>query len=172
MPTPPVALHERVREVVRRPGFSSPRERIYVDSSVLEGCEVDELRRPSERLIDGFVRGAFVLVLSDLTQDELTQAPAVVQRHLDVIPAEHLEIVHRDVESRALAGAYVAAGVFKEPMRILAEHVALASVARATMLASWILGRGPRSSSHEPVNRRLGYEALPIRSPNDVWTDD
>jgi hypothetical protein len=56
------------------------RLRIYTDTSVLGGCEDDEFAEQSTRLMEGFVRGDRVLVLSSLTVQELTAAPAGVRR--------------------------------------------------------------------------------------------
>lgn len=51
------------------------RLRIYTDTSVLEGCEDEEFAEHSVRLLDSFVRGERVLVLSSLTVQELAAAP-------------------------------------------------------------------------------------------------
>jgi len=39
--------------------------RIYPDTSVLGGCQDEEFRDPSSRLLDAFWRGELTLVLSD-----------------------------------------------------------------------------------------------------------
>ena len=49
--------------------------RIYVDASVLGGCEDDEFAEHSVRLMGCFVRGESVLVVSNLTVHELASAP-------------------------------------------------------------------------------------------------
>ena len=45
-------------------------DRIYTDTSVIGGCEDDEFRVHSRRLLDAFVRGDLTLVLSELTLRE------------------------------------------------------------------------------------------------------
>jgi hypothetical protein len=45
--------------------------RIYVDASVVGGCEDDEFAAHSLRLMESFVRGDFVLVVSTLTVQEM-----------------------------------------------------------------------------------------------------
>jgi len=42
-------------------------DRIYTDTSVIGGCEDEEFRVHSRRLMDAFVRGDLTLVLSELT---------------------------------------------------------------------------------------------------------
>jgi hypothetical protein len=49
--------------------------RIYVDASVVGGCEDDEFAVHSVRLMESFVRGDFILVVSTLTVQELAAAP-------------------------------------------------------------------------------------------------
>ena len=57
------------------------RARIYVDSSVIGGCEDDEFADDSLLLMERFFRGDFVLVASALTVQELAEAPDEVRRH-------------------------------------------------------------------------------------------
>jgi hypothetical protein len=54
--------------------------RIYVDASVVGGCEDDEFAAHSLRLMESLVRGDFALVLSTLTVQELAAAPAADSR--------------------------------------------------------------------------------------------
>jgi len=56
--------------------------RIYADTSVLGGCEDREFAEHSVRLLDSFVHGERVLVLSSLTVQELAEAPARVRSRL------------------------------------------------------------------------------------------
>jgi hypothetical protein len=57
---------------------------------VIGGCEDEEFSAASLRLWSGFRSGQFMLVISDLTVQELEGAPATVRRHLDDIPTGHL----------------------------------------------------------------------------------
>jgi len=79
--------------------------RIYIDTSVVGGCEDDEFAVYSCRLMESFVRGDFVLVASTLTVQELAAAPAAVRRHLASVPEAHIEILQLDAEARELAEA-------------------------------------------------------------------
>ena len=85
--------------------------RIYTDTSVLGGCEDEEFAEHSIRLVEGFVRGERVLVLSSLTVQELTTAPVGVRRRLASVPEAHIEALQLDAEAKELAEAYIAAGV-------------------------------------------------------------
>jgi hypothetical protein len=65
--------------------------RVYTDTSVLGGCEDDEFREPSRRLLDAFVSGTLILVLSELTLRELENAPEGVRMILGRVPQAHIE---------------------------------------------------------------------------------
>ena len=111
--------------------------RIYVDASVVGGCEDDEFAEHSVRLMECFVRGDFVLVVSDLTVQELAAAPEEVRKRLASVPEAHIETLQLDAEARELAEAYIAAGVLTAQMRADAQHIAIATVARVDVLVSW-----------------------------------
>ena len=84
--------------------------RIYVDASVVGGCEDDEFAEHSIRLMECFVRGDFVLVVSTLTVQELAAAPGEVRSHLSSVPEAHIETLQLNAEARELAEAYIAGG--------------------------------------------------------------
>ena len=65
--------------------------RIYVDTSVIGGCEDDEFRESSRRLIDRFVTGKAILMVSTVTVGEVQRAPLLVRQVLSPIPPEHVE---------------------------------------------------------------------------------
>lgn len=104
--------------------------RIYVDASVVGGCEDDEFATHSTRLMGSFVRGDFVLVMSTLTVQELAAAPGTARRHLALVPEAHIETLQLDTEARELAEAYIGEGVITARMRADAQHIAIATVAR------------------------------------------
>ena len=91
--------------------------RVYTDTSVLGGCEDEEFAEHSVRLMDGFVRGDLILVVSSLTVQELAAAPAEVRRRLASVPEAHIETLQLDAEAKELAEAYVAAGVLTAKSR-------------------------------------------------------
>jgi hypothetical protein len=67
------------------------RVRIYMDTSVLGGCEDDEFRAPSRRLLQAFQRGELTLVLSEPTIRELEGSPDAVRAALGTVPGVHIE---------------------------------------------------------------------------------
>jgi hypothetical protein len=147
------------------------RIRIYVDASVVGGCEDDEFAEHSLRLMECFVRGDFVLVVSTLTVQELAGAPDAVRRHLGAVPESHIETLQLDAEARELAEAYIAEGVIAATMRADAQHIAIATVARVDVLVSWNFQHIVnlyRIRGYNSVNLRRGYPTLEIRAPREV----
>ncbi len=149
--------------------------RIYVDASVIGGCEDDEFAAHSVRLMECFVRGDLVLVVSTLTLLELAAAPAEVRRRLAAVPESHTETLQLDDAARELAEAYIAEGVITTRMRADAQHIAIARVARVDVLVSWNfkhIVNLRRIHGYNSVNLRRGYPILEIRAPREVLPDD
>ena len=150
------------------------RFRIYAETSVLGGCEDEEFAEHSIRLMENFVRGELILVVSTLTVQELASAPAEVRRRLAAVPEAHIETLQLDAEARDLADAYVAAGVLSATMRADAQHIAMATVARVDVLVSWNfrhIVNLQRIHGYNSVNLRRGYPMIEIRTPREVLSD-
>jgi len=151
------------------------RPRIYTDTSVLGGCEDDEFRDQSRRLIQAFVRGDLLLVLSELALRELAAAPDSVRRILGTIPGEHIESLGLSRDAEELARSYVLEGAIGERMRADALHIALATVARVDVLVSWNfkhIVNLRRIHAFNAVNLKMGYPILEIRTPREISKDD
>ncbi len=151
------------------------RLRIYVDTSVVGGCEDDEFREHSIRLMEYFAAGKFVLVLSNLTVQELAAAPEEVRNHLGAVPEQSIEVLQLDVEAKELAEAYITEGVISERMRADAQHIAMATVARVDVVVSWNFKHIVnlyRIHGYNSVNLRRGYPTLEIRAPREILPDE
>lgn len=151
------------------------RLRICADTSTIAGCLDEEFRDASSQLMMLFATGEFVLVLSDLTLRELSRAPVEVQRLLDQAPEKEIELVSLTEEAVELAREYVRAGVVGAKLRVDAEHIALATVARVDVLVSWNfkhIVNLRRIRAFNSVNLRLGYPILEVRAPREVLSDE
>ena len=143
--------------------------------SVLGGCEDEEFTEHSVRLMESFVRGERVLVLSSLTVQELVAAPAEVRRRLASVPEAYIETLQLDTEAKDLAEAYVSAGVLTAKMEADAQHIAIATVARVDVLVSWNfkhIVNLQRIHGYNSVNLRQGYPMIEIRTPREVLSDE
>ena len=149
--------------------------RIYTDTSVIGGCEDEEFRVHSRRLMDAFVRGDLRLVLSELTLRELAPAPVAVREALATVPERYIEVIHLTSAANELARRYVAEGILKANMLADAQHIAMATVANVDALVSWNFRHVvnlPRIHGYHAVNAKLGYPTIEIRSPREVLADE
>ena len=144
---------------------------IYVDASVIGGCEDNEFSEPSLSLWRLFIKGIFIQVLSQHTLRELSGAPENVRGHLLDVPAAHQIILSDTAEADALAEAYLAHGIVGPGSRSDALHVALATVAHVDVLVSWNfkhIVNLDRIRLFNAVNLEQGYGLIEIRTPREV----
>ena len=163
-------------EIIGGAAYSPPAKlRVYVDTSVIGGCEDEEFREPSRRLFERFRRGELTLVFSRAILDELRRAPERVRMVLDAVPREHTEFLEASAAVRQLALRYVAAGVVGPAMLDDALHIAFATLAGADVLVSWnfrhIVNLRRIHLVHS-VNRELGHRSPDIRTPRILLDDD
>jgi hypothetical protein len=148
---------------------------IYVDTSVIGGCEDEEFSAVTHQLWSKFQTGECMLVISDLTLQELDGAPPSVRRHLEDIPAAHQRQVRLSAEAKELADAYVVHGVVGLGSLADALHVAVATVSGVDVLVSWnfrhIVNLG-RIRLFNAVNLEQGYGLIEIRTPKEVLYEE
>lgn len=160
-------------------GMAGPSEaktcRVYVDTSVFGGCEENEFRVPSRRLLERFGRGELILIASRTTLNELEPAPGPVRMAFDAVPREHVVFVETTDEVRRLASRYVAVGVVGPAKMDDALHIAFATLAGADRLVSWNykhIVNDRRIGLVNAVNRELGDETPTICTPLSFLDDD
>lgn len=149
--------------------------RIYIDTSVLGGCFDIEFETPSSRLLQLICDCQVRAVVSQLVLNELAGAPAEVRQLFDSIPEESLEIIPFSPEAAALAARYIDEGVIGKAHITDARHIAIATVARVDVLASWNfrhIVNLTRIRGYNGVNLMSGYPLLEIRSPQEVLPDE
>ena len=144
---------------------------IYVDASVVGGCEDKEFAEDSRALWQTFVSGTHTLVLSSHTLGELKGAPEAVQRRIVEVPQDHQVVLPVSREASDLSEVYLQRGVVGAGSQADALHVALATVGRVDILVSWnfrhIVNLG-RIRLFNAVNLERGYGTLEIRTPKEV----
>jgi len=150
------------------------RTRAYVDTSVFGGMADEEFADATRRFFDRVHRGEFVVMVSQVTVDELTSAPEEVQQVLKDLPAGSLVEVEADHEAIALAQAYLDAGILTKSSMADAIHVAAATVARADVIVSWNfrhIVNYDRIHKYNGVNSLKGYPPVEIHSPLEMSND-
>ena len=85
--------------------------RVYADTSVFGGCFDDEFRNESVRFFEEVRLGQFVVVVSNVTLDELELAPDRVRGVLADLPPQQVEIVNTSLELDGLRNANLEAAM-------------------------------------------------------------
>ena len=145
--------------------------RIYIDTSVIGGCEDEEFSHWSLRLFEEFQQGLRIAVVSDLTRREIEGAPESVKKRLFSIPDASVQDVVLSEEAEELARNYINEGVVTAKHTADAQHIAIASVERVDVLVSWNFRQIvnlDRIHAFNSVNLKLGYPTLEIRSPREI----
>lgn len=151
------------------------RFRVYVDTSVFGGVEDEEFSVPSRRFFDQVRQGRYLVLVSDVTLDELAEAPDGVRRVLQELPPDCVEDVSLNDEIQVLAEAYITAGVVGPKWMDDALHVATATVVGARLILSWNfrhIVNYDRIRAFNSVNLAQGYDQIDIRSPLEVGDVD
>jgi len=147
------------------------KQRVYIDTSVIGGCFDQEFEEWSNRLFDDFKSGTKIAVISDITIDELSDAPQKVQENFKAIPDDSLEILVSDSETRALADKYINEKAVSSRFYEDALHIAIATTHQVNVLASWNfkhIVNLDRIRLYNSVNIKNGYPFLEIRSPREI----
>lgn len=148
---------------------------LYLETSVFGGYFDPEFQKWSRLLFKKVSTGDFGVILSTALLEELAPAPAQVRSLLDLIPTEKRVLIAASRELDELRNAYLAANIVPPRFRLDAEHIAYASIARATAIVSWnfkhIVNFG-RIPGYHAVNTQYGYPALQIITPMEIVGND
>ncbi|MCK4344077.1 MAG: hypothetical protein KAX05_02240 [Bacteroidales bacterium] len=146
-------------------------QRVYIDTSVIGGCFDKEFEKWSNRLTDEIKLAKKIAVISDITIDEIEGAPKNVKEKLQEIINSNSELIASDSEAEGLAEKYILEGVVKRKYREDALHIAIATVKKVDVLASWNfrhIVNLDRIRMYNSVNLKNGYSILEIRSPREI----
>jgi hypothetical protein len=111
---------------------------VYADTSVIGGCFDVEFQEWSNLLMSDFVNGSKMIMLSDLTLQELEMARQEIRDKIKVIPKG--SIIPVGIIDRAihLAETYISEGALTNKSYNDALHIALATL--STMRMFWQVG--------------------------------
>ena len=149
--------------------------RVYVDTSVFGGTADEEFAVASRRFFERVHHGEFIVLISQVTVDELTGAPEEVQQVLKNLPDDNLVQIATGKEAEVLAQAYVDEGILGKSSMADAIHVATATIADADLILSWNfrhIVNYERIHKYNGINALKGYPPLEIHSPLEMKDDD
>ncbi len=147
------------------------KQRIYIDTSVIGGYFDEEFKEATFLLFKRLEQGEIVFVVSDLLDLELLSAPERVRQLLQQYPPSFFERIELSEEALKLADTYIEENVVGKTSLEDCRHIALATLHKVDVLASWNfkhIVNLSRIKEYNSVNLRLGYSMLEIRSPKDL----
>lgn len=147
------------------------RQRIYIDTSVVGGFFDEEFKDATQRLFGRLEKDEVRFIISDLLELELIQAPRHVSDLLLNYPADRFERIELTQEIMDLADKYISEKVVGRTSLEDCRHIALATINRVDVLASWNfkhIVNLERIKGYNSVNLRLGYPTIEIRTPQEL----
>jgi hypothetical protein len=141
---------------------------VYADTSVIGGCFDNEFKGQSLLLLEKFKTGDLKLILSDLTLEELEPARAEVQNKVTEVHQSNIIEVETTEDVYTLAAAYIHAGALTRKSNYDAMHIALATLNKADVLASWNfkhIVNFDKIKMFNEVNKLFGYQPIKIMTP-------
>jgi hypothetical protein len=147
------------------------RQRIYIDTSVVGGYFDEEFSEATKGLFKRFENNEIIFVVSDLLDLELAGAPLNVRELLYRYSSEKFERILLTEDAILLADIYISDKVVGKTSLEDCRHIALATINRVDVLASWNfkhIVNLDRIKGYNSVNYRLGYPMIEIRSPKDL----
>ena len=145
--------------------------RIYLDTSVIGGCFDREFEIFSSKLLAEINSGKMIGVFSDVTADELANAPDFIQDNFAKIQMKYIEKVVTNQEMISLADTYLSHKIVTANYKEDALHIAIATVSRVDVLVSWNfkhIVNLDRIHKFNAINLLEGYQLLEIRSPKEL----
>lgn len=147
------------------------KQKVYIDTSVIGGCFDKEFEEWSNQLFEDFISGKRIAIVSDITLDELSDAPKKVRDNFNKIPERFLEIIISDIESRRLADLYIQEGAVSRRYYEDALHIAISTINQVNVLASWNfkhIVNLDKIRLYNAVNLKNGFSILEIRTPREI----
>ena len=151
--------------------FVAMKQRIYIDTSIVGGYFDEEFKEATVKLFERLENNEVIFVVSDLLDIELINAPQQVREHLLKYSADKFERIELTEEAAFLADTYIKAKVVGKTSLEDCRHIALATINKVDVLASWNfrhIVNLDRIKGNNSVNLRLGYSMIEIRSPKDL----
>ena len=145
--------------------------RIYIDTSIAGGYFDDEFSADTKALFKRLENKEITFIISSVLQQELQKAPDNVRELLKRYNEACFERVELTKEAVALADGYVAEKVVGKASIDDCRHIALATIYKADVLASWNfkhIVNLDRIKGYNGVNLKRGYSVVEIRSPKEL----
>jgi predicted nucleic acid-binding protein len=145
--------------------------RFYIDTSVFGGYYDAEFEEITKKLFDQIKNRGIKILYSEITKNELINAPEKVKDFIKGLPDNSFDYVEITDEALDLADKYIQENVVGKSSREDCIHIALATLNRADVLVSWNfrhIVNLARIRGYNSVNLKTGYPTIEIRSPKEL----
>jgi predicted nucleic acid-binding protein len=146
-------------------------QRIYIDTSIVGGFFDEEFEKETKMLFQRLENKEVVFVVSSILGTELYDAPEHVKTLLQKYDKSCFEEVEMTTEAEQLANRYITEKVISKTCFEDCCHIALATIHRVDVLASWNfkhIVNLDRIKGYNGVNLKMGYSTIEIRNPKDL----
>jgi predicted nucleic acid-binding protein len=147
-------------------------KRIYIDTSVFGGYFDKEFEKETKPFFEKLLKNRIKIIVSEILELELYRAPDYIQDFFESLPYELIERVELTDESRDLSEKYISENVVGKTSRADCQHIALATINKADVLASWNfkhIVNLEKIRGYNSINFREGYQMLEIRTPKEIF---
>ncbi|MEP0365517.1 MAG: PIN domain-containing protein [Cyclobacteriaceae bacterium] len=148
-------------------------KRIYIDTSVFGGYFDIEFDEPTEKFFEVLAAQNITVLVSDILELEIYNAPdRIVELFESLANTERVELTD---EAKQLAELYISEKVVGRTSMADCQHIALATINKADVLASWNfkhIVNLERIRGYNSINFREGYQMTEIRTPNEIFRDE
>ncbi|MCX6236918.1 MAG: PIN domain-containing protein [Bacteroidia bacterium] len=145
-------------------------QKIYIDTSVLGGYFDKEFDVATRRLFDEVKKGEYKVIVSNVTEGELLNAPERVRSLLNDLNIDY-EVITLTDDAVYLALEYIRENVIGLTSYDDCLHIAIATISRIDLLVSWNfkhIVNIKRIRGYNGINIKNGYPSIEIRSPKDL----
>ena len=146
-------------------------QRIYIDTSIVGGFFDEIFEKETKQLFQRLEKREVVFVISEVLTGELENAPEKVRELLNNYDDECFVRVPLTDEARELADKYIAEKVVGRTSYDDCCHIALATIHKVDVLASWNfkhIVNLTRIRGYNGVNLKNGYATIEIRNPKEL----
>ncbi len=147
----------------------------YLETSVFGGYFDEEFSSNTIPFFERIIDEQITVIVSELLEDELSGAPDFVKELFGEILNGSIQYVNVTDEVEKLAETYISEKVVGRTSYVDCTHIALATVNKVDILASWNfkhIVNIDRIRGYNSVNLKLGYPILEIRTPKEIFKYD
>ena len=148
-------------------------KRVYIDTSVFGGYFDSEFDEPTKNFFKILNARNVTIFVSEILEFEIYKAPdEIIELFESLVNIERVGLTD---EAKQLAEMYIDERVVGRTSMADCQHIALATINKADVLASWNfkhIVNLERIRGYNSINFREGYQMTEIRTPNEIFRDE